>query len=172
MKHTGKKGQGAMEYLMTYGWAILVVMIVGVVLWQLGVFKVGQTSTTITGWAKLTPLSSSIVYASSSEVFSAQFNNLNGVPIRVKNVLANETVTETPCTVTVNTATAAAGTGLLDEEVTAGAGNTFMVNATCLAANKNAQDTYAMGIVITYDSVLGSVRTEHVETGQIQGPAE
>ena len=32
------KGQGAMEYLMTYGWAILVVMIVGVVLWQLGVF--------------------------------------------------------------------------------------------------------------------------------------
>ena len=38
MKRTGKKGQGAMEYLMTYGWAILVVMIVGVVLWQLGIF--------------------------------------------------------------------------------------------------------------------------------------
>lgn len=39
MKFLGnKKGQGAMEYLMTYGWAILVVMIVGVVLWQLGIF--------------------------------------------------------------------------------------------------------------------------------------
>jgi hypothetical protein len=34
-----KKGQGAMEYLMTYGWAILVVVIVGVVLWQMGIFN-------------------------------------------------------------------------------------------------------------------------------------
>jgi uncharacterized protein (UPF0333 family) len=34
-----KKGQGAMEYLMTYGWAILVVIIVGVVLWQMGIFN-------------------------------------------------------------------------------------------------------------------------------------
>jgi hypothetical protein len=31
------KGQGAMDYMMTYGWAILVVLIVGIVLWQLGV---------------------------------------------------------------------------------------------------------------------------------------
>ena len=28
-----------MEYLMTYGWAILVVIIVGVVLWQMGIFN-------------------------------------------------------------------------------------------------------------------------------------
>ena len=34
-----RKGQGAMEYLMTYGWAILVVIIVGVVLWQMGIFN-------------------------------------------------------------------------------------------------------------------------------------
>jgi len=37
-KKMNKKGQGAMEYLMTYGWAILVVLIVGIVLWQLGIF--------------------------------------------------------------------------------------------------------------------------------------
>jgi uncharacterized protein (UPF0333 family) len=36
------KGQGAMEYLMTYGWAILVVIIVGIVLWQSGVFGTGS----------------------------------------------------------------------------------------------------------------------------------
>ena len=46
MKKIGYKGQGMMEYLITYGWAIMVVMIVGVVLWQLGVF--GDTSTRLT----------------------------------------------------------------------------------------------------------------------------
>ena len=31
------KGQTALEYLMTYGWAIIIVVIVGIVLWKLGV---------------------------------------------------------------------------------------------------------------------------------------
>lgn len=34
-----KKGQSAMEYLMTYGWAILIVIIVAAVLFSLGVFN-------------------------------------------------------------------------------------------------------------------------------------
>ncbi len=40
---SNKKGQGAMEYLMTYGWAIIVVMIVGLALWNLGIFNLGKT---------------------------------------------------------------------------------------------------------------------------------
>ena len=36
------KGQSAMEYLMTYGWAILVVVAVVAALYGLGVFKVGS----------------------------------------------------------------------------------------------------------------------------------
>ena len=39
-----KKGQSAMEYLMTYGWALLVVMIVLGVLFYLGVFTPKTTS--------------------------------------------------------------------------------------------------------------------------------
>ncbi len=35
-----KKGQAAMEYLMTYGWAILIVIIVIAALWAMGVFTV------------------------------------------------------------------------------------------------------------------------------------
>ena len=35
------RAQAAMEYLMTYGWALLIVVIVGVALWSLGVFNVG-----------------------------------------------------------------------------------------------------------------------------------
>jgi len=37
-----KKGQAAMEYLMTYGWAILIVIIVVAALYAMGVFNVGS----------------------------------------------------------------------------------------------------------------------------------
>ena len=37
-----RKAQGAIEYLMTYGWAILVVIIVGIILWQSGVFNLSN----------------------------------------------------------------------------------------------------------------------------------
>ena len=43
-----RKGQAAMEYLMTYGWAILIVVIVAAALFALGVFSpatfVGETA--------------------------------------------------------------------------------------------------------------------------------
>ena len=38
-----KKGQSAMEYLMTYGWAILIVIVVVAALYAMGVFKGGAT---------------------------------------------------------------------------------------------------------------------------------
>lgn len=50
----GNKGQGALEYLLTYGWAILVVIIVGLVLWRSGVF--GTSSTGASGFDVLKPV--------------------------------------------------------------------------------------------------------------------
>ncbi len=38
----GRKGQSALEYLMTYGWAILIIIIVGGVLYYYGVFSPGK----------------------------------------------------------------------------------------------------------------------------------
>src|SRR3989338_5866650 len=47
-----KKGQAAMEYLMTYGWAILIVIIVAAALWALGVFNPSTwTQAAATGFA-------------------------------------------------------------------------------------------------------------------------
>jgi uncharacterized protein (UPF0333 family) len=37
------KGQTAMEYLMTYGWAILIIIVVVAALYAMGVFKLGGT---------------------------------------------------------------------------------------------------------------------------------
>jgi len=39
------KGQAAMEYLMTYGWAILIVIAVVVALYAMGVFRIGAGAT-------------------------------------------------------------------------------------------------------------------------------
>ncbi|MFC2154808.1 hypothetical protein ACFLRC_04950 [Candidatus Altiarchaeota archaeon] len=57
MKESGDKGQSALEYLMTYGWAILVVLGVGLAMWQMGVFS-GSPSTAKgkNGFEGITPL--------------------------------------------------------------------------------------------------------------------
>ncbi|MEO0282055.1 MAG: hypothetical protein ABIN05_06885 [candidate division WOR-3 bacterium] len=38
-----RKAQAAMEYLMTYGWAIIILVVVVVALYAMGVFKTGTT---------------------------------------------------------------------------------------------------------------------------------
>jgi len=51
------KGQGAVEYMMTYGWAILVIIGLGVVLWQMGILSLGQDTTPgERGFSQVTPL--------------------------------------------------------------------------------------------------------------------
>ncbi|MBS3060908.1 MAG: hypothetical protein J4432_05375 [DPANN group archaeon] len=49
----GKKGQGAMEYLMSYGWALIIVLIIGIVLFNSGVFD--QNAESATGWMRIRP---------------------------------------------------------------------------------------------------------------------
>jgi hypothetical protein len=36
------RGQGSLEFLMTYGWVLLVILIALVVLWQWGLFNIGE----------------------------------------------------------------------------------------------------------------------------------
>jgi len=37
-----RKGQGSLEFMMTYGWVILIVLIALVVMWQLGLFNISS----------------------------------------------------------------------------------------------------------------------------------
>ena len=49
-----RRSQSALEYMMTYGWAILVIVIVAAVLYSLGIFSPSSSlSTTITGFSNL-----------------------------------------------------------------------------------------------------------------------
>jgi hypothetical protein len=36
------KGQGSLEFLMTYGWVLLVILVALVIMWQWGLFSLGQ----------------------------------------------------------------------------------------------------------------------------------
>ena len=57
MQKPNRKGQGAMEYVMVYGWAIMVVIVAGVALWYMGVFNLGVTPKNFKGFEPLKPLS-------------------------------------------------------------------------------------------------------------------
>ena len=47
-----RKTQSALEYLMTYGWAILIIVIVAAVLYSLGIFSPSSSiGTTVTGFS-------------------------------------------------------------------------------------------------------------------------
>jgi hypothetical protein len=50
------RGQSAVEYMMTYGWGILVVLIAGVLLWQMGYLELGKNVTPDKrGFSQVTP---------------------------------------------------------------------------------------------------------------------
>jgi len=51
-----KKGQSAVEYMTTYGWAVLLILIVGMVLWQMGAFTPPSTPPGCRGFSSITVL--------------------------------------------------------------------------------------------------------------------
>ncbi len=157
MKYLGNKGQGAMEYLMTYGWAILVVMIVGVVLWQLGVFNSGQGAPVETGFVRLNPLMPSVVYKTTA--FNATFTNNVGAPIRLMTVIMNETINGVNCTTLVVPSAPVMAGGVFN-----------LAGTTCPSVITGA--AYNMMIIITYNSSLAGYTTMHTETGYIRGEGE
>ena len=81
-----RRGQGAMDYAMTYGWGIIAVLVLGIVLWQLGYLdgdSVGSVSST--GFPKLKPHMSRTKLTSDG-VFVAVFTNGIGKNINFRGV--------------------------------------------------------------------------------------
>lgn len=89
MKHMmkndkSKKGQAALDFLMTYGWAIALIVIIAAVLFALGIFDinnfvgnkaVGFSQVAVKGWG-LDP----------AGTFTIKMSNQAGVPISITNV--------------------------------------------------------------------------------------
>ncbi len=92
-----KKAQSALEYMMTYGWAILIIVIVAVILYSMGIFNPSSSiSATITGFASA-PVSSAI--CTSNGVLRFAVGDTTSNIIKIKNITAtigSKTVTFTP----------------------------------------------------------------------------
>jgi hypothetical protein len=82
-----KKGQGAFEYMMSYGWAVLVIVVLAVVLWNLGVFNPSQ-ATQATGFSVIRPVAWNFEgagYGSGNTLYKTNatvaFSNIAGVDL-------------------------------------------------------------------------------------------
>src|SRR3989338_9887153 len=75
-----KKGQSILEYLYTYGWMILVVLVALLILWQMGVFKLPVFKRGYLGFSEVLPTDWGVY--NTNEVY-LKFVNYAGVSVTV-----------------------------------------------------------------------------------------
>lgn len=132
-----------MEYLMTYGWAIIIVVIVGVALWRLGVF------TPSTG------------IAHNFDEFEVTDHTITGAGVATV-VFKNVDNQNREVTVNTMTADAKACTGM-NGMLSAGSSAT----ATCSGLSGGAVGTLYTGIEVQILYTLAD--TDYTETGTLSG---
>lgn len=129
-----KKAQAAMEFLMTYGWAILVVLIAIGALAYFGVLSPDKF------------LPEKCVLASGSGLYCEEFSSsatADTVTLRIKNILADNawvdsvSIDKPSCTVS-------------DADTLIGADNTTDFTLSC-AGGLNSKDKIKGNIVVSYD---------------------
>ncbi len=144
---THRKGQGAMEYLMTYGWAILVVIIVGVVLWQMGIFNPsGGAAPGMSGFTTVKPNE----WACNADDGTLTLAVVNAAGQQISDL----TISGGTCT---NTTLAAGET------------TTCTITGESDCASATAGSRFESTVTLTYTTETGLSRKS---TGKVWGPAE
>ncbi|VVB51357.1 Uncharacterised protein [uncultured archaeon] len=156
-----------MEYLMTYSWAILVVMLVGIVMWQLGIFNMGSTTMTFKGFTRIKPQLAGTAMREDG-TFTGVFFNGAGTDIAITAVEINSTLPAGSCQGRV---TLLGNVVTPQNVVKAGSGDNFVVYASGCAAGKRGE-VYSIDITMEYNLSIGNVMTVHKEFGTIRGPYE
>lgn len=77
-----------MEYLMTHAWAIVVLMVVGVALWHMGVFSMGESQYTSSGFGCIKPILANAEMHEDGREFIVLFSNMCGKKIVLTDALA------------------------------------------------------------------------------------
>ncbi|MEM4347214.1 MAG: hypothetical protein QW802_01325 [Candidatus Altiarchaeota archaeon] len=81
-----KKSQAAVEYLQTYGWAILVVLLIAIAIWQMGILTRSKVNTA-SGFTVIQVIPQSIKYTASGNRYNNfTFTIMNAGNMRVKNI--------------------------------------------------------------------------------------
>jgi len=147
-----KKGQSAMEYLMTYGWAILIVIIVAAVLFSLGVFDPSSyTQTAAVGFSGFNVPAGGFQLSSTSGNITMQLTNGVGANIDITSTCATVGTTEA-----CNTSIGAVGPGQ----------TTTIIYG--LLSGLTSGSAYSADVTITWTNVDTGL-TGFVSTGTLSG---
>ena len=152
------KGQSAIEYLMTYGWAILIILIVAGVLAWYGFFNpAASLPATKQGFSEVDVVSPWDL--NSTDYLRMAVENRVGQPINITSVSVNEgnSVPSSP----------SACTGLGLTEVPAGSRSSALTLYCADANTGSLGDNYNVYVIITYDVVGGL--TDLKSTGTLSG---
>lgn len=149
-----KRSQAALEYLLTYGWAILIVIIVGASLYALGVFTPGQwTGKRQTGFAQFRVVDFSM---KSNGNLTIVFQNQIGKTVDLNEI--NATLKGNICT--------------FGYSKTVGPNTMYTASKNCSSVFGNLDFRTSFSIVIDfYYKDLDSGLT-HVDTGTLFGSVE
>ena len=156
----GKRSQSALEYMMTYGWAILIIVIVAVILYSMGIFNPSSSVTfTSSGFSPFT-------------VSSSLCNNIGYKIAVIAGPIPNNANSLTINKVFVTSATGANATTAsytLTNPVTLKSGQSATIlipNVACNAANVH----YSLSAKIEYSYTAGTLGLQYVNTsGTVAG---
>jgi hypothetical protein len=141
-----KRGQSALEYLVTYGWAILAIVIVAALLWAMGIFNPG-------GLVGTGNKASGFTFNILDQKYAATTLTLSLANTQGKKVLV--------------TGITVAGAGTMTN-TTLNTGESAVIDVTGAASCGAAGDKYSdLAVVINYDIVGGIAG--HTDSGTISG---
>ena len=146
-----RKSQSALEYLMTYGWAILIIVIVAGVLYSLGIFSPSSSvGATITGFSGLGVTQAACVNSVNNQILELYVSNRVGYMVNLTkiNVTGNNGIT-----VSQN----------VSSILSAGQSGIFYVNGAC---NKSSS-SYSGSATITYTEPGQTFLGPYFSTGSV-----
>ena len=155
-----RRSQAALEYLLTYGWAILIVIIVGSSLYGLGVFSPGTwTGKRVTGFAQFHVVDWSLQSVDGSDPgnLTIVFANRLGKTVEVTDIIA--TYKSTECTF-----------GVADFDL--GPNTQVMRSEDCDTAWGNLSYRSSYSVTVDFEYVDPDSSLTHIDSGTLFGSAE
>ena len=150
----GKKAQTSVEYLLTYGWTVIIIGIALVALWQMDVFKTPAPPPGCTGFEQVRPIDCK---ADNSGMIELVLTNEAGA--RVELTAVNAEVFGEPCTIPFPT----------PPNPPLRAGQTIKLNVSGCTFN-GVGEYYKADITIAYHNVVSEM--DHNSVGECHGSVE
>ncbi|MEW6329560.1 MAG: hypothetical protein AB1468_05615 [Candidatus Micrarchaeota archaeon] len=151
----GMKGQSALEYLVTYGWAILAIVIIAVLLFYFGIFN---PSTWVSSENRMTGMSG----------FSATDIKITTTTIQVQ--LANEKGNRVNVTNFTYKGTGSLQLANATGGITIGPGSSAQVNITGVSPGQVGDAVNGEQVALTYRDMATGI--SHTLTGSLSGKVE